>query len=117
MANVTKEIMQRMLMEQAQQGMAQNGQQPQGQQVDPQLDMIAKKMALLKGKPEDKYMIFIKLLPQLLKEFSTSKAGEAEGADPREGYDVVDNFGQAYPREGMGGAAMPPPQGSSEGRF
>jgi hypothetical protein len=91
--NITKEIMQRMLMEQAQQG--QGGpmqEQQQGPQIDPQLDMIAKKMALLKGNPEDKYKIFIQLLPQLLQQF---------GGMQEEG----------------GGQAMPPPQGSSEGRF
>ena len=110
MANVTKAIMQRMLLEQAQQGGPMQEQQ-QGPQIDPQLDMIAKKMALLKGKPEDKYKIFIQLLPQLLQQFGTP---EAQGADPREGYMVQDKLGQMPPQSG---AAMPPPVGPSEGRF
>jgi hypothetical protein len=108
MANVTKEIMQRMLMEQAQGG---QGGPPQQEQVDPKLDMIAKKMALLKGKPEDKYMIFIKLLPRLLEEFRTQ---EAEGKPGMEDYEMMNRLGPMSPQ---GGAAMPPPQGSSEGRF
>jgi hypothetical protein len=108
MPNVTKAIMQRMLMEQAQQGQG-GAVQPQGPQVDPQIDMIAKKMALLKGKPEDKYKIFIQLLPQILEAFG-SKNAEGSSLD---NYEVNDRLSQGY----QGGTAMPPPQGSSEGRF
>ena len=104
MPHVTKEILRRMLLEQQQQkGMGQ-GQDPQqggqGQpQVDPKMDMVAKKMALLKGSPEEKYMIFIHLLPQLLEEFGGGATKEAQAGQE----------GNLDVSQSNLGPAMPPP--------
>lgn len=90
--NPTKEILQRMMTEQVGGG-ASEAQAT----VDPQLDVIAKKMALLKGKPEDKYQIFVQLLPQILQSFGAPQ----EGAGPTDqNYEIVNGLQGAFRRGG-----------------
>lgn len=90
--NPTKEILQRMMQEQMGGGApgaeASVGPSP----VNPDIDNIAKKMALLKGKPEEKYQIFINLLPQILQAFKDEPRKPL--SDIEKNYEVVDNFGQ-----------------------
>jgi len=52
-----------------------------GSDVDPLVDDIAKKLATLEGSPEQKYQIFVQLVPQIAQAFLTRmQQGQGQGA-------------------------------------
>lgn len=92
--SMERQILEHMM---AQEGV-QQGQEQGLSKLDPRIDMIAKKMALLKGKPEEKYSIFVQILPQLLEQFGNmAQAPEVQAGD----YKVMENLSPAMPREGF----------------
>ncbi len=54
------------------------GPQPGQGQVDPRLDYIAKQLATLQGSPQEKYAIFVNLIPQLIEMFAGG-GGQPQG--------------------------------------
>ena len=68
--------------------------QAASQQIDPRIDYIAKRLAMVEGRPEEKYQIFISVLPQIIDAFTAQMQG---GAGPEQGggapqYDVSGNM-------------------------
>jgi len=64
---------------------------PQG--IDPRVDFIAKKLALIEGSPADKYQIFIQLLPQIAEILGAVAAGAAPAQEmQRSPYEVSGNI-------------------------
>ena len=65
--------------------------QPQGGGqggVDPMVDEIAKKLATLEGSPEQKYNIFVQLVPQIVEAFMMRMQQEQQGDQGGGGYTV-----------------------------
>jgi len=56
--------------------------QAASQQVDPRIDYIAKRLAMVEGRPEEKYQIFVSVLPQIIEAFTAQMQG---GAGPEQG--------------------------------
>ncbi len=73
---------------------------PAGEQVDPMVDFIAKKLAMLDGSPEQKYQILVQILPQIADAFlmraqqaaAAGPGGSAPSAAPPQ-YDITSNMG------------------------
>lgn len=75
--------------------------QAAGQGVDPRVDFIAKKLALIEGAPEEKYQIFVQILPQIVEALGASAANAVNAASvaPNKAapggdqYEVTSNMG------------------------
>jgi len=76
-----------------------------GPAVDPMVDFIAKKLAMLDGSPEQKYQILVQILPQIADAFlmraqqaaAAGPGGSAPSAAPPQ-YGITSNMG-GYPQQ------------------
>lgn len=69
------------------QEMAQGAGPQQGAEVDPLIDTVARKLAVLEGSPEEKYAIFVQLFPMLMNAMA-ERAVQGGQVAPDGGYDV-----------------------------
>jgi hypothetical protein len=66
--------------------------------VDPMVDDIAKKLATLEGSPDQKYQIFVQLVPQIVQAFMMRMQQEQQGGQGGGQYDVTGQNGAMAPQ-------------------
>lgn len=87
-----EEMMQLAAAQGGQGGMMPGG--PEAGGVDPKIDFVAKKLAMLEGSPEEKYQILMQILPQIAAVLGPGMAEAAQGPPPgQDQYDVSGQMG------------------------